>query len=503
MDEKDDEKSADAAAGDHESRASARATKNTAATAAGEIVGKLASLVVFAALAREGGATELGYYVFALAWGEVAMTPVGLGIDRYMLRLIAADRTRLDELFYNALFLKVTRGAAIVVVAIAVALALGYDGDRMVVIAVVTVGMFIDTLARTHMSVYNAFERAELVALTIMAQRIGAAVLAVAALVAGLGVVGVAVAFTVGAVIRLALSQVLLARRLRSPALELPAAARADLRRNSVPFIAQDLFGLVLSRADIVLLSLLTTPAVVGSYGAAYRLFEATTFVTTALSGAFSAMYTYLGPDTRPTLRTVFGRSIKAAIVILVPAAMILGILAEPVVEVFYGAKLAEAAEPLRLLAPVVLLFPLYVLAASLIVSRHDAWLLLRIMGVVAVVNIGLNLALVPAHGDVGAAIAMLASTALYAVVALVAATRLAGGMDVARVTIGPLAGAVAMAAPMLALESSLALALPAGLAAFVVVTAAIERVVDPEALAYAARLVRRVLRPRAGGVPA
>ena len=491
-----DEKEAHTSAGD-------RAARNTAATAVGEIVGKLASLVVFAVLAREGGATALGYYVFALAWGEVAMTPVGLGIDRYMLRLIAADRGRLDELFYNALFLKVTRGAATVVVAIGLALALGYDGDRMVVVAVVTVGMFVDTLARTHMSVYNAFERAELVAATIMAQRIGAAALAIAALVAGLGVVGVAVAFTIGAAIRLVLSQFLLATRLRSPAVGLPAEARADLRRNSLPFIGQDLFGLVLSRADIVLLSLLATPAAVGVYGAAYRLFEATTFVTTALSGAFSAMYTYLGPDTRPPLRAVFGRSIKAAIVLLVPVATVLGVLADPVVNAFYGAKLADAAEPLRLLAPVVVLFPLYVLAASLIVSRHDAWLLLRIMGGVAVVNIGLNLALIPSLGDVGAGIAMLASTAVYAVVALTAAVRLAGGIDVGRVVVGPAAGALAMAAPMLALDHSLALAAPAGILTFLVVTAAIERVVDPEAFAYARRLVRRVLRRRAGEVPA
>jgi O-antigen/teichoic acid export membrane protein len=299
------------------------------------------------------------------------------------------------------------------------------------------------------------------------------------------------------------LSQLLLARRLRRPALVLPADAREHLRRNSVPYIAQDLFGLVLSRADIILLSLIATPAVVGVYGAAYRLFEATTFVTTALSGAFSAMYTYLGPDTRPTLREVFGRSIKAAILLLVPVAMVMGLLAGPVVEAFYGPKLTDAADPLRLLAPVVVLFPLYVLAASLIVSRHDAWLLLRIMGVVAVVNIGLNLALVPSLDDVGAAIAMLASTALYAIIALVAATRLAGGMDLARVAFGSAVGAVAMAAPMLALDDTLVLAAPAGLLTFFAVTAAIERVVDPEAFAYVRRLVRRVLRPRAGEVPA
>ena len=49
-------------------RAGERAALNTVTRAVGEIVGKLASLVLFAALARKVGESDLGVYVFAFAW---------------------------------------------------------------------------------------------------------------------------------------------------------------------------------------------------------------------------------------------------------------------------------------------------------------------------------------------------------------------------------------------------------------------------------------------------
>ena len=74
--------------------ADARGQEHRRARRSGEIVGKFGSLVLFAVMARELGDDGLGMFLFALAWGEVAMTPVGLGIDQYLLRAVAADRTR-------------------------------------------------------------------------------------------------------------------------------------------------------------------------------------------------------------------------------------------------------------------------------------------------------------------------------------------------------------------------------------------------------------------------
>ncbi len=49
-------------------RTGERVAKNTLLRAIGEILGKLASLLLFAVLAREVGVSDLGAFVFAFAW---------------------------------------------------------------------------------------------------------------------------------------------------------------------------------------------------------------------------------------------------------------------------------------------------------------------------------------------------------------------------------------------------------------------------------------------------
>ena len=315
------------------------------------------------------------------------MTPVGMGIDRYLLRQVAADRSRLDSFFWNAIRLKLYRGIPVTIASIVLVHALDYGRDTELTVSIMTVGLLFDTMARTMQSVFNAFERSELVAWAIVAQRIVAATLGVALLLAGFGVVLVAIAFALGALVRLLLSLELLRRRLHWPAMVAPEDVRREIRRHSLTFTTQDLFGLVLARADVLLLAALTTDAVVGQYGAAYRLFEATTFIEVALVGAFSAMYAYSGPATDPSLPAVFQRSIKLCLALLVPIGVTLGLLADPLCRAFFGDGFADAAAPLRLLAPVVVLFGVMALCVSLVLSRSRPRRMVYTVAIAAVVN--------------------------------------------------------------------------------------------------------------------
>ena len=473
--------------------------------AVGEIVGKLGSLVLIAVLARKVGDDGLGVFVFALAWGEVAMTPVGLGIDRYVLRQVAADKSNLDAHFWNAIYLKTLRGVPLVGGSIALVYLLDYPGTTELAVSIITAGLLFDTMARTPTSVFEAFERAELVAAAIVAQRTIAAVLGLAVLFAGFGVVAVAVTFSLGALVRLVLAMALMRRRLRWPRWIRPAGTRLEIRRRSLTFTAQDIFGLVLARADVLLLAALATDAVVGQYGAAYRLFEATTFINVALAGAFTAMFTYLGPDTTPTLAGVFQRSIKLALVMLLPIAMAFGFLAEPISRSFFGAELASASDSLRLLAPVVVLFPVMALCSTLVLSRARPRRMVYTVAVAAAVNIALNLILIPPLEAEGAALAMLGSMAVYVAIALALAAVEVVDVEWIPMLAAPLLAAVAMALPLIALTGVWPVAAGVGAIVYFAAYAAIERLVDPDDLHFVVDLVRSRLpgrrRSEAGAV--
>ena len=484
-------------------RAGERALWNTALRAGGEIGGKLASLVLFAVLAREVSTAALGTFVFALAWSEVAMTPVGLGIDRYLLRRVAKERALVDSMFFNALALKVARGVPVLGLTVLGVYLLGYEEERALAVCVVTLGMLLDTLARTHMSVFNAYERGDLVATTILVQRWSTAIVGVAVLLAGWGLVAACAAFALGGLLRLVTSFVLLARAEGMPAYTFPRETRRELSSQSLAFTTQDLFGLVIARADVLLLAALASDEVVGIYGSAYRLLEATTFIGVSLTGAFSAMYTYLGHDTAPTVSSVFQRSIKLSLISLVPIAVVYAVLADPLCRALFGDDLAAAAEPLRILAPVVAVWGIVTLAVSLVVSREDPKKMIWVVALAAVANLGLNLALIPLYDENGAALAMLLSTLIYIVPAMTMAVRSVRRINWTAMLAPPLLAGAAMALPMAALDGMLALALAAGSVVYLAAYVVFERLLSPDDYDFVVTMIKRRLRPGREPAPA
>lgn len=477
-------------------RTGERVAKNTVVRAAGEILGKLASLVLFAVLAREVGVADLGAFVFAFAWVQLAMMPIGLGFERYILRTIALDRSKVDELFFNVLYLKALRALPVAAVSFAAIGLLGYGAQTRTAVYVLTVGQLLDSMARTLFAVFIAFERGSLIAATVVAQRYLAAGMGLAALAAGGGVVSVCVTFTVGTGIGLAWGLVLMRRSIGMPRPALPAGARRRLRRMSRGYGVQDILGILLARLDAVMLSLLASQAAVGRYGAAYRLLESTFFLTSAVNGAFSAMFAYLGQDTEPTVGAVFARSIKLGLSALVPCAVAFGVLAEPVSRAFFGAQLEEAAGSLALLAPAAVMLGLVTLGSSLLLGRREPALLIRIAAAAVGLNIALNLVLIPLWQDRGAAAAMLVTGTLFAAVVLFYAIREVGAVRLWAMWAGPLVAGGAMAATMVPLSGHPLVALAAGVVAYLGVLLTVERALNPVDFEFIVSMLRRRLRP-------
>jgi O-antigen/teichoic acid export membrane protein len=470
-----------------------RVAANTFARALGEILGKFASLAVFIVLAREVGVSEFGTYVFAFSWVQVATMPIALGAERYILHEVARNPGAMHDLLVNGIALKLIRAVPITALSFVLLELLGYGGTAREAVYILTVGQLIEALSRTLFAVFNGVERGTLVGITVVIQRVGAAALGLAAIAAGGGVVAVSATFTVGTAIGFAIGLVLMRRSLGLPRPRLNSEVRRAVARASRGYGLQDILGVMLAKLDVVILSLLATSTAVGLYGAAYRLLESTFFIGTAVVGAFAAMYTYLGRDTDPTVQTVFERSIKLVTVLLLPCAVGFGLLAEPAVVLIFGEDLEEADVALRLLAPTVVFMGVVTLGSSLLIARGRLRVLI-VAGIAAVVvNIGLNLALIPSLEEAGAAMAMLVTSGLLAVFVLIRAAEAVGGVPWIRMLAAPLAAGAAMAAPLALIPWALP-ALAAGLLAYAGAYVAVERTISPSDLRYVLDFARRRL---------
>lgn len=476
-----------------------RAVVNTLYRSSGEIVGRLASLAMFAEVARRLGENGLGAFVFAVAYLGFVMVAVDLGLDRYILRAIARERSSANHLFFNVIALKLVIAVPLFALSLLGLHLVGYNARAQATTLALTIGVLSDSIARTQAAIFSAHERGGPPSIADAVQRICSAGLGIAALQAGYGVVAVALSYSAGSLIGVIIGFALLHRTIGLPTRAVSHRGWRALAGASVPFAAQDTFTIMLARMDTLLLSVIATQAAVGRYGAAYRLFESTFFITYALTGSFSAMYTYLSPRSDPPLRFVFQRSIKLAVVLLMPAAVAFAVLAGPICKLIYGAGF-NAAAPLRVLAPGVVLMGVVILSISLLVSRENPRRMVFLTAVVAGLNILLNLILIPLYGDVGAASAMLVTEAIYVVWVLHRACRAVGGIHLPATLAGALAAGLVMAVVSLPLQDSLLVALAAGGAGYAIVLFAVERLVNPLDVSFALKMVRRRLPARLTG---
>jgi O-antigen/teichoic acid export membrane protein len=477
-----------------------RAVENTVYRSVGEIVGRLASLLLFAAMARKLGQDGLGAFVFAVAYLGFVMVAVDLGLDRYLLRAVVRERDPSNPIFFNVLALKLVLAVPLLALGLLGVHVLGYGEEAALTALALAPGVVADSVARTQSSFFLAHERGAPPSIADAIQRILSAALGLAALQAGYGVAAVAAAYSIGSMAGVLIGFLLLQRTIGLPVRAVRRAGWRSLAANSLPYAIQDTFSVLLARMDMLILSLIAVQAAVGRYGAAYRLFESTFLITYALSGSFSAMFTYLGAHTDPPLRVVFQQSLRLAVTILMPLGVAFLVLAPGICELVYGAHFGSAGLPLRLLAPAVLLMGFVNLSVALIVSQENARRVVLPAGVMVALNIVLNAILIPLYSDSGAAAAMLATEVAYAIWMLSMAYRAVGALNWRSIMLGALLAGLAMVGVTLLLQAHVLAALTAGTLTYLAALAIVEQAVNHIDVALALRMVRRRLRREVAG---
>lgn len=196
------------------------------------------------------------------------------------------------------------------------------------------------------------------------------------------------------------------------------ARTAVALLRESAPLLLAGIAVFIYMRIDQFMIAAMLDTRQVGLYSAIVVVSEAPLVLPALLLRASLPILTRQAADAPDAAAESFVRLLRGCFYLHVAGAAILAIFAEPIVTLMYGEPYREASTAFRLLvlgAPFVALGVLS--SAWLVIHRCTGHALRRtILGVV--VNIALNLVLIPRFGIAGAALATL--------VAQIAATYLA-----------------------------------------------------------------------------
>ena len=478
---------------------SRRIARNTLARSAGEIAAKIGSLAFYAVMARRLGADDFGSFIFALSLSSVVLMAAGFGMDALMTREIAKDRESVHTLLSNVMVLKASMLFALIGVLAGVVLVGPYSSATRIAVIVVGTGVAIEMLSTTLHAVVQGFERMEVGAVGLVAQRSVTAVVGIVVLLAGGGLIPASLVFLGGSIVGYVVTWFYMRRVIR-PEFRPDRSQFMNVLKISAPIGVASLMFTVLLRLDATLISFFTdgNQAEVARYGAAYRLIDATMFVPWAFGAAMLPWLSRQDQSDTQLLARGSAVGLKLLTAFLLPIGVGYVVFAPTLIRIIYGPDFAEAVVPLRLLGMMTVLYAINAYASSVLIARHRPGVFARGIALVLILNIVLNVLLIPPRGANGAAFAAIVSGTLLAGYSVWHIRAAVGGFSLTRALIGPVAGGTALAAVVLLTSLPFVPSVILAILTYLVVLFAFERILFADDL----NLVKGIITARRGPKP-
>jgi O-antigen/teichoic acid export membrane protein len=386
--------------------------KNTAIQFGQQIVTWVSSFALMMFLPRYLGPVKYGrIYVAEMI---TAMFIVVVQYDgRYSIaRRVSRDREHAGEIFVNSLSFR----ALLWLGSFAGMMTFAYFADYPMPVKIILILFGVEMIwitTRTVMSgVYLGFEITGYTALGAIAEKVFLSIAGITALLLGGTEITIAIVMIVASFLNFAVCAHFLKRLIpKLPRVHWEYAR--GLVREGFPFLLWTVFGIIYYRIDSVMLSLMTTEAVVGWYGAAYKFFDIMAFLPSIFSLAVLPVMSKLFGREGTMLSVTTQKSLNFILIVGIPLSVTVFFFSGEVINFFFGIRgYGPSVANLRFFAiGLPLLYIDMVLGTAIIACNKQkqlAWVAL--LGVFS--NVGMNSLMIPytqAHmgnGGIGAAIA-------------------------------------------------------------------------------------------------
>ena len=362
-----------------------RALKNTAIQAAGQLITWTLSWILLVILPRKLGDANFGKLFFALSYGMIFSQLINLGVNTFLVREVAvlhpapelsdeenaSRRSKLRALIGNVFSLKLALALVVFLVQSSLIFALPYDNATRMAVLIIGIGSCLGAIGQTLGGVFQGMENMLGPNLALILEKIvitgGCWVL----LALGYNLNAVCWAHTVAQVLSFLLQLGWLQKLERFGF----AWDKVLIRRvflGGLPFLVWVIFGEIYVRIDVLMLSLMTSDAVVGWYGAATRLYGTLLFIPNILmTSIFPAMMRLGGGQDEGAFGRASERLMNLLLFAAVPVAAGTVAVAVPFVKLLYGAgPFQQAAPNLQILGGSILLVCVDVVLGTALIAR-------------------------------------------------------------------------------------------------------------------------------------
>jgi len=362
--------------------------------------------------ARYLGAAGFGILSFALAFTGIFGVFSDLGLSTLTVREVARDKTLASKYLGNITVMKIilviiTFG----LIALTINL-LGYPEQTIKVVYLVALSVIFGAFSNMFNSIFQAYEKMEYVS---VGRILSSALMLAGALFAisyGFDVVGFASIYFIVSAIVLGYSFVVCAWKFAKPKMEVDWSFWKRSIKEAWPMGGMAILIMIYFRIDTVMLSLMKGDTAVGLYSAAYRLSEISTVIPSMFMASVFPVLSRYHKDSMSSFTSTYGKSVKYLLYLALPMALTVTLLSRTIVNLVYGSEFSGSVIALQILIWAAAIMYVTMVQGTTIVTADRQMFSFKVCAVTAVLNVILNLIMIPKYSYIGASATTVATEA-------------------------------------------------------------------------------------------
>ena len=383
-----------------------RILKNTGILSVAQIISYILVFFYTIYIARYLGAEGFGILSFAIAIVGIFTILTDLGISTLTVRDVARDRSLGPKYLGNGLVIKVILAVvSFGLIALAVNL-LNYPSETITVVYFIALSTIFGSIASFIFSIFQAHEKMEFQGLGQILNAVLMFSGVFIAIAMSLDVIGFSIVYFVASLISLIYSLLIYIWKFSLPPVEIDRVFWGKLLKGAIPFGITGIFVTIYYWIDSVMLSVMAGNEVVGWYNASYKvIFLFLSFQSLFIVSIFPVLSSFY-KTSRESLKYAYERSFKYMSIISIPIAIFGTLVADKIILLIYGPDFMPSIVALQILIWTVVFMFNNNISGNFLGSINQQVVVSKVAAVGAVVNIVLNLVLIPKFSYVGSSFA-------------------------------------------------------------------------------------------------
>lgn len=281
-----------------------------------QILNRVISFFYLIYLARTLGVFDFGLLTVALAYFSILSGIADFGLNRYLIREVARDKSKQAELLWNIVMLRITLTSVLFAVFSIILYALDPDKMRVGLILLASIAILPQAIAFTFDSLFVAIQKLQFSAVSVFISVLATALTGFYLVSKGYGLMGAVNALIIGQVVYVVTLIIFLYRNQKLVITKVYLSVIKKIVIGSLPYGLLSVLGLLYFRVDAILLSYLKGNYETGIYGAAYRFLEAVIFIPTAFSMALFPVLSRFHDTSAKDINKLYFKSFKIMLVL-------------------------------------------------------------------------------------------------------------------------------------------------------------------------------------------